>query len=137
MTNAFKIKQPFYLILYLTSLHIFVAFCLYHFLLSENIKVPLLIGLAFSLCYYVNKYYKQTFDVVFHPVSQTWSVAKTHHQYRQFDQIRTVYLNEIFLWVILGSANGEKLSLMASAESMTEEEFRQLRRYIISPELYK
>ena len=76
------------------------------------------------------------FEITYQLPTKSWSVSRNQKKARKFDQIRIVYLNEMFVWFILYSANNEKQPLMVSAESMTEEEFRQLRRYIMSPELF-
>lgn len=137
MTYKFKLQQSFCLILYLVVLHMLVVICIYKFLVPENVKIVLMMIAFLSVCRYFHQYRYETFNVYFHPLTQKWSASKNNQKPKMYDQIRTVYLNQKFLWVILESSKSEKLSLMTSAESMTDDKYRQLRRYIISPELFK
>lgn len=137
MIYKFKLQQPFCIILYLVVVHMLVVICIYKSLVPENVKIVLMMIVFVSVCRYVLRYRYETINVYFHPLTQKWSASKNNQKPKMYDQIRTVYLNEKFLWVILESSKSEKLSLMTSAESMTDDKYRQLRRYIISPELFK
>ena len=137
MTYTFKIKQPLGLILYLACLHLFVAICLYNFLMPAVVKVALILIIFLSLSRYFYKYLCEVMIVSFHPLTQRWSVSVNGQKSVLFDQIRTIYLNKTFLWVILQSKIHGKLTLITSAESLTEDKYKQLRRYIISPGLFK
>ena len=101
------------------------------------VKIALILIILLSLCRYFYKYFHEVMIVSFHPLTQRWSVSVNGQKFVLFDQIRTIYLNKMFLWVILQSKSHGKLTLITSAESLTEDKYKQLRRYIISPGLFK
>ncbi len=137
MNFNFNIKQSKLVAAYLVGSHLLAAICLLNTSVPVNIVIILSGLLLCSFYYQLNRWKFDRYHLIFKPLTNHWQLTKNQQSKKQFNQLRTVYLNSAFIWIILSSTIHGRQSLILGVDSLSEEEYRQIRRYIISPELFK
>lgn len=136
MIQSFEIKPSRYVAAYIFIVHAFTLFCALSFEVSALICLSLVIAIFASMAWQIFTWARRHYFLKYEPKVQCWSISSDKHQWRRYNSVTYIYLNNSFVWLILRASGGASTSVIIGVDSMPTERYLQLRRCIICPGIF-
>ena len=65
----------------------------------------------------------------------SWQLSDDLRSWLHVNSISAIYVNEWFVWIVIGMNNAHKKGIIIGRDSLSAERFIQLRRCILSPDV--
>ena len=136
MIYEFKVKASIYVALTIITAHSFSIGLISLFAIPVTLKLVAIVMTVISLCWQLHKWYESDIEIRYQASNQSWTVPGEGKCGQSYSVIKTVYLCDVFVWIILSSPGQAVKPVIVGVDSLESEKFLQLRRCILCPELF-
>ena len=135
MIHLFEIKPSIQTISFIIFVHLFVAILIVNFVVPDYMKFFLVSAIVVSFYYQWCQWKLSKCQLKYAAKTKQWSVSAGSVECINYQELRTIYLNCTFVWIILSSPGLSSKYIWVGVDSMSAEKFLQFRQCILCPEL--